>query len=585
MEKENKKDSAQKTNINPACLQQMLESAVNAADKGQSQFFTPIDFGQALAGALPKVRPTIVDLNCGNGQLLQASANPKTTISLLGSDIDPCHCLTTASENGRYLPVTKIAYDATRLYPLLKEIGFTADCFVLNPPWRLFWYRDRLQDLTDSPLSAVREAFRAIEPGSPKGCIDSTIATLLMALDLCTVYGEGLLIANNNTLERLLFRPDATHAAVAKHIWAHVVIPGNPMTGIEDCQWKNEEQFHTGIIYFAREHTAGPKRITLPELQPTSLNAQLRLHRLGADLAHAHRANENQQDLWRAAKDRVIELEGGKPRVQWNLWLTVGGRIKTALSAFQECSKRVNKKEAARLFALDGKAPMELVLQRNQRDELLHVAENRGTGDFPWRIQPELLTAVRAAIMEYHGARAPLYPLPPIQRLGYLDEQDSIVCEKDLLHPNGRLAFIAGRAYCIRTQTVTVTRSLRKPNAFTGEMEELELTGQELAIYLLSTEILPDKPKKGDDAGTEFCFMDAALKNDKKTSVNTAKQAKGRSALLNPEVKDEANSIDFTLQQLCDHFTIPEVPDVATVNPIGYEANLKLLEELETVCP
>ena len=36
----------------------------------------------------------------------------------------------------------------------------------------------------------------------------------------------------------------------------------------------------------------------------------------------------------------------------------------------------------------------------------------------------------------------------------------------------------------IRTQTVPVQRLLTKPNAFTGEDEKLEFTGQELAIYL-----------------------------------------------------------------------------------------------------
>jgi hypothetical protein len=30
--------------------------------------------------------------------------------------------------------------------------------------------------------------------------------------------------------------------------------------------------------------------------------------------------------------------------------------------------------------------------------------------------------AVERAVREYHAARAPLYPLPDIQRLGYLDE-------------------------------------------------------------------------------------------------------------------------------------------------------------------
>lgn len=578
----------QKSNINPAILQQMLDSAVNAADKGQSQFFTPPAFGQRLATGLPSVRPALIDLNCGNGQLLQASAN-NSTANLFGADIDPCNCLTKSPE-GFVRPVAKIAYDLTRLYPLLKELDFAGECFVLNPPWRLLWHRDRLADLARSELPSIRQAFNAVEPGTPKNTIDSTIATWLIALDLMTTYGEALLIANNNTLERLVFGDKAPYAAIAKHAWLRLVIPGNPMTGeTKDRHQALEEffdpettlpDFKTGVIYFAREHLSGPKTVDFGP--KTDLKAQ-RVYRQGSELRHEHFANQNQHELWHAAKERVAEIEGRQPRVQWNVWLTANGRIRTALSAFQENSIRVNKQEAARLNALNNKAPMELVLQRNQRDELLHVIENRGTQDCPWRIQPELIAAVKQAIQDYHAARAPLYPLPEIQRLGYLDEQDQIICEHDLNSPDGkRIAFRKGISYRIRTQTVKVARVKYKPNPYTGEPEKIELSGQELAIYLLSTEILPDKKPKNwkpeDPLGTEFCFMDAAIKNDKETKVETAKLQKGAA-------EGEKQNIDFTLQELCESFSIPDVPDVATVNPGGYESNLKILAELESLCP
>ena len=70
----------QQTNIAPEILQPFFESAANAADKGQSQFFTPLELGATLAQALPKVRPNLVDLNCGAGHLLQASASADTVL-------------------------------------------------------------------------------------------------------------------------------------------------------------------------------------------------------------------------------------------------------------------------------------------------------------------------------------------------------------------------------------------------------------------------------------------------------------------------------------------------------------------------
>jgi hypothetical protein len=277
----------QKTSISPEILQPMFEAAANAADKGQSQFFTPIEFGRTLAVALPRHRPTVVDLNCGAGHLLQASALPKT-LRLLGADIDPCRGK--GVEGG--LPLNRITRDVTQLYGWLKEIGFAADLFVLNPPWRLFFYRERLAALAKSELPSVRQAFKGIEQGGgiPRDTIDSTIAMLLIALDLCTVYGEGLLIANNATLQRLIFDPAAPHAAIAKHIWAHLIVPGNPMTGIENCQWREDQQFHTGVIYFAREHTTGPKQVRWPDVPD-------RVYRQGAELRNEFTASRTTYEL------------------------------------------------------------------------------------------------------------------------------------------------------------------------------------------------------------------------------------------------------------------------------------------------
>jgi hypothetical protein len=423
-----------------------------------------------------------------------------------------------------------------------------ADLVVLNPPWRLFFYRERLAPLAESSLAAVRQAFKGVEQGIPEPTIDSTIAMLLIALDLCTVYGEGFLIANNATLERLVFKPGAPHGGVARHIWAHVVIPGNPMTGVENCQWKEDEKFHTGVIYFAREHTTGPKQYRWPEVPD-------RVHRQGAEIRNDYMARQASIELWQAARERVTELEGNKPKVPWNLWLQAGV-IHTALSLFEKHSKKIDKREVDRLFALTGKAPMELVLQRASRDELIRVAERAG-----WRVQPELLSAVRQAIKEYHAQRAPLYPLPEIQRLGYLDEEDQIECKADLCDKHNRLVFKKGTRYPLRTQTVAITREIVRPNAFTGEEEELEYSGQELAFFITN------------DRENEYCFMDAKLRDDPNTQIHNAKQVKGN--------QNTGDTVDFTLQELCAHFVIPDVPDVATVDPSGYQRFLDMLAALE----
>src|SRR5438094_6166155 len=101
-----------------------------------------------------------------------------------------------------------------------------------------------------------------------------------------------------------------------------------------------------------------------------------------------------------------------------------------------------------------------------------------------------------------------------------------------------------------------------KHHSFTGEDEELEYSGMELAFFF------------EDNAGNEWCFMDGKLRDDPTTEIPNAKQ-----------VKDNANrgeAVDFTLQELCAHFVIPDVPDVATVNPEGYSRLVEMLSDLES---
>ena len=65
----------------------MLDSAANAVHKGQAAWLTPPAWAEALALALPSYRPVIVDLTCGNGQLL-AGASAPGTFHRLGCDIE-----------------------------------------------------------------------------------------------------------------------------------------------------------------------------------------------------------------------------------------------------------------------------------------------------------------------------------------------------------------------------------------------------------------------------------------------------------------------------------------------------------------
>lgn len=139
-----------KTSISPAIFQELLESASNAGAKGQAQYFTPTEWAEVLSIPLPKNRPAIVDLQCGNGQLLQAARRHS---HLLGCDID--------APPSTLDPQNFVHADITKFYPLLKAVRFEADLFVLNPPWDMHWHRDRLLKLYESTCPSAAVAFDA----------------------------------------------------------------------------------------------------------------------------------------------------------------------------------------------------------------------------------------------------------------------------------------------------------------------------------------------------------------------------------------------------------------------------------------
>ena len=545
----------QTTRINPLINQELLESAPNAAAKGQAQYFTPVLWAEILGWGLPRHRPVLVDLTCGNGQLLEGASGPDSI--RLGCDIDP-----SVIHGSR-----AVAANLTKYQALLRQVKFMADLFVLNPPWDLHWYRELLKHLAQSGCRAVVEAFAAHDGRTSRDTIDATIATLCLALDFCSTYGEGLLIANESTLQRLIFAPGAPHRALVNHIWAHMAIDGNICT---KAKAGDEVTFKTGVIWFARAPQSGsPKHVTITgsseetfvraKAAMLQLKRERLVHRRGPS-AFDGLITDYAADLWQAAADEWRTITGARKAPQWNIMLDASGVIITDLSLFDQYSGRIPKAELSRLFALNGKRPMQLVIQKAHRKELERAAfgEN-GDGNTPWKVAPAVQQAVRLAIKEYDAVRAPLRPLNDIQRLGYLDEQDEIKCKRDLIGAGG--AFIAGNRYRIHTLTISVSRNGTKMNNI-GELDDVEWTGSELCIYLK------------DEHGIERTFMEARLRGEDVTLCLPD---------FKPDDEEGQVKINNTLQQLTEHFIIPDVPDVATLNPEIYQRNVDMLHEIENL--
>ena len=537
-------------------VQQVMASPESLAEKGMSPVATPLALAKAVAWRLPLNRAVTVDLTCGDGRLLIGAGN-ETTRHILGADVDPCH--TFRNKFGlrlTSLPVlhlNKIIGDLGKIAPLLHDVHWQADLFALNPPFDCHWHTDAFKFLGESDLMDVRAAYRVgsqRDTRCAKGTMDSTMATLMTALNFCSERGEGVMIANADTLDRLLFNIDAPYQNIGGRIWHYDKLKGNPMTGSDTGNFG--AVLTTGIIYFARQHTSGCANPVVHEDMETldsdaHGDAYRRSMRGGAVIGSPGHYNPDTIKLWQAVKDEHRQRTDQARNKQFNIWLNAEGKVETQLSVYEQHSVKVDKDLAEKLFTLNGRRPIELVMQRAQRQALLETV-NGGI----WKVHPELPTQIDDAIRQYNSVRAPLAPLSEIQRMGYLDEADMIVCKQDLRDPlTRRVIFREGQSYPLRSQSVKLQRMVNRPDSKGRECDFL-LQGNELAIFIK------------DACGTEQCFMDARLMSAEGFAVEQIKP-------------------DHPLQAIPEIFEVPEVPSVADSNPEKfrfYQSELDRIVEL-----
>lgn len=558
--------------ITRSAVHAVLNTTRNAVQKGQALFLTPVAFAAQCAEPLPHHRPEVCDLACGSGTLLAATAND-TTLWKLGLDITPIP--QSAPPNPQWNDPHFIQGDLTLVAPLLDDMAWRSHLFALNPPRGLLWELERLAHLGQSDLPAVAKAFAELPNSSTHqlpNFLDSTLATFMLALHHCTDCGEGYLIANHASMERLIFAPGGPASPLAAHVWARITVAGNPMTGSQDNGWQGA--LSTDVIWFARGHTTGPtftrhtanlgewaaavsrlagerwRHLDWPELRPWMTETHI--------------------EAWNAVAEEWRNRQE-PARTDWNLSLNAAGEIAVHLSTFdtEARSNRALSRDAGQLHILRGRKPMQVVLQRAQRDVLLRVAGPAS----PWHVQPELTQAVEAATREYHTARAPLNPLPLAQRLAYLDEQDTILCIKDfrvspisdLPSPNYEFQFRAGERYPLSTWTIQVVRKGTRPN-LQGELERLEFTGQELVICL---EAQPEAGGEGGLTGRRrVAFVDPRMLTGDAEALDLVKGRRQVDACV-------------PLTLFLDHFQISEVPDVSGLHSDQFKDHLAALDALE----
>jgi hypothetical protein len=507
--------------ITPASL---TSPATNSHIKGLQQYFTPEPWAAALGSALPQYRRTILDPFCGNGSLLRGLAND-TTRDGLGLDLDP-----TGSLGGPKAGENRPAANARRemahgdvldLLPLLEETGTKFDLVALNPPFSLEW-----------PVALLPESVRKGQHGT----ISSTLATLRIAPTLLTPRGEAILIANDSTIERIHEKsPGDFH-----HVWLRLSIPS--FYSGTDPSLRIAVLFLTGKPLEPhqrfREDLGGP---VTPDQLAEILDAA----------RHRHFSAPCIDEPWLACRDSAraflnctdeMERRRNPGAAPANVVLDANGKLRTWVSAFQERSFNIPKHLADFLRKINRSHPIELTIQPATRAALTESIQSG-----IWTIDPPALAAIHAALTAFAIDRAPLAPVSQIQRLGWIDDTETLLCTTDF-HD-----FKAGQRYPLSSQTLDWSKETLRPRYHAGKR---------------SKETILTK-------GTDL-----------RITIHHGHAPHSRHFTFNPaNPTGEGHENCHTLGDLADHFHIPEVPDITSLHPDRYAQNLALIDDLEDATP
>jgi hypothetical protein len=539
-------------------LQEFIDSAANAIEQGQRQFFTPEAIAVALCRPLPAVRQHLVaDLHFGSGALAAASGADLA----LGLDIDarikadlkPRHSsLLSSVSQSSVSPKWHIEHaDLTHWYPLAAEADLELPFILINPPFSLHWHTDRLVALNDSDIPEVKLAYQKAGP-----TIDSTLASFLIALDRLTYHGEGFMVCNANTARRLIGNPEqplssqdpsAAASSLLRHIWLWLEIPGmifeNQMT-----------DFPTAVLYFSRSHgyrnyDSKPPLFLRSETQdPLSVERALMV----PEVFTAHRGGRHRfehefnpagilETFQAISKEYSVRHRSHKP--EWNIRLDETGRLRTHLTPFQKVSRRIDRQLVTNLHDLNLKTPIALCVTATSRTALREATQSG-----IWRIDPAVHTAIAAAIAEFEAQGAPFYTPNSTQALGWVDEQSALTCSK-----TGIGDCQPGQAYPIRCSIEPTTWMGLKTN-LAGIEEELRYHGRELLVTLT------------DSSQVRHHFH--VRKDDQTLPPETGTGGK-------------ITAIHWHIADLLSHFHIPIPQDIVTLHPQRYAAHLATLDALE----
>lgn len=461
------KPNMKRSQLTTTLLQQEEDVLVskNSAQKGLQQYFTPLKIGTWIRHILDQKTGLVVDLTAGAGNLLMPWVSNQNvgdkslgneTMQALGVELDKENI----PKSTTFLNVVNA--NVAELYPLLLQVEFHADVFVLNPPFTLFWH---IPELTNSEHKTI----------------ESQLATVKMAISMTKHRGQGAFLVAKSAWDKSISQDEEitqyVHSAViAKNLFL-------PYANV-DC-----------VICFyvktgKRGHSSQYKDIEFDLESPTvdrdlvaaarKVKSERQYYSMYPELWSSEEVMQDHRDRFLAAAAEYKVLKRKKQQA-YNIEYK-GGRIKVYLSNFQRFTflKDFTYEENALVEKMHGLSPSYFAFNTQDRRALFTLVDER-----------KLLTmdeaarkAITDAVSNAEFILTPMYELKPQQRLGYLEEIDKIRCIKSGIRrfEERTVAFRKGEEYDVKVTSATIESWYEKETGASGVSKDMVKLAKALNI-------------------------------------------------------------------------------------------------------
>jgi hypothetical protein len=316
---------------------------------------------------------------------------------------------------------------------------------------------------------------------------------------------------------------------------------------VNDASWDliSRDAFYSRVWHMAAHDSGGYKYIyiardhkPLPGSQPGMLGR----HAIRGSTVLRHTQSAQSLRKFGVVRDELTR-RATLNEPDWNIYLD-NNTVRVRYEPFLYETDVEIRTIADELDRIRGKTFVDLAVMRDTRDKVKGFLRHPKL-----KVPPKLVTAFDEICRQMQTLTAPFARPSPVQRVAWLDEQNGIECTTDFG------PFKAGTSYPVKTRVFTGKKTELRHRPGHKQAEEVLVTGQEVLVDIYHKETYDNH------AFTQFPLQDDVA------------QDMGDYWAVN---------LRHSLNDLLQHFKMPDVQCIAESDPTTYLKFTDRLRKLET---